>query len=604
MDISISLLENDVCLEYVEFYDSPQNLQFIDNIPIVYQFDNYSLKLNINDDIKDIEISDIIINNKNILFKYDADTRSVKFTNTEKIFSLIYGITDIIVILKIDDYENKVLYSSILTIAIDEKYEETMNSIHEMLDNIYKKNHYLLQSNKKENENNAVSSEREDSLLEQEITMLKNIYEIYNESFVEFYNNPKTKMTSRQYVDDFSKLRNINSSNINFILQHPEELKIYNNTSGIYIKNNYYIPNKTLVNNSEFSNDILENRVIIRFLNTIIIHLESRLYELKKEMSLDISKKYNMNTLKDNYSISFIIIEKYINISYKNYIDELSAIEHNFKMLNIKYQNGLLEDNEYIRNTPQPTSMFLEIHQYRKIYECIVKWFACSDIVVPKQNTILHFYTADKIYEYYSLLNIVDCIINLGFVENANQRVNYQYDIPNYDKYCIENIENTFIFTKGNKDIVLYYQPVIYSSNSITNNNIDLFRVDKSYYTPDFIIKIIETTDTNRIVKYAILDAKWRNRNTLLNKRLDGDFKDTIYKYWGSVLNSKTLQPVDFLWLIQGKDDKSKAKIYYHTRSEISKSIGEYLLYSKGIVTLTPKIGTEELNMLISKLIN
>ena len=75
--------------------------------------------------------------------------------------------------------------------------------------------------------------------------------------------------------------------------------------------------------------------------------------------------------------------------------------------------------------------------------------------------------------------------------------------------------------------VTLYYQPVIYSDQTSTTNSIDLFRTDRFFYTPDFILKRVVGNKTT----YAIIDAKWRNRNTLLDKKKEGGMQDLVYKY-------------------------------------------------------------------------
>ena len=104
-----------------------------------------------------------------------------------------------------------------------------------------------------------------------------------------------------------------------------------------------------------------------------------------------------------------------------------------------------------------------------------------------KKNILLHFYSADKIYEYYCLLGIIEAFSRLGFTELIQKRDKYIYDNI-YSK--LHNDEfNTFYFVKDNIEITLFYQPMVYSKISKKTNNINLFRTDGRYYSPDFIIK-------------------------------------------------------------------------------------------------------------------
>lgn len=233
------------------------------------------------------------------------------------------------------------------------------------------------------------------------------------------------------------------------------------------------------------------------------------------------------------------------------------------------------------------------------MFRLINQWFGNSKFKVPQNNILLQFSNADRIYEYYCLLGLYGSLLELGFEEIYERREAYKYKV-NYTKF--ENTEqaNTFYFKKDSMYVTLFYQPVIYSDQTSTTNSIDLFRTDRFFYTPDFILKRVVGNKTT----YAILDAKWRNRNTLLDKKKEGGMQDLVYKYLYSVINATTMQSVDFLWLLQGKDDNRDMKMWIQRNGTKSRQQNESFRMASGIVTYTPKSGEEELKKVINAFLN
>lgn len=222
----------------------------------------------------------------------------------------------------------------------------------------------------------------------------------------------------------------------------------------------------------------------------------------------------------------------------------------------------------------------------------MILWFSSGDYTIPTENTLLHFSSADDIYEYFCLLNLYDVIVSLGFTEVLEKRTSYEYDC-NDPRYLQTNNANTYSFVNGDCKITLYYQPIIYSKDSPTRNDITLFRTDGSYYSPDFIIK----KETPENIEFGILDAKWRHQKTLLDWDARGGLADLAYKYLYSIADSQTLASVRFFWLLQGKDDNSRT--YFHHRGKISRTKSEQFRNSTGIVRLTPKSGIYEFSQIL-----
>ena len=249
---------------------------------------------------------------------------------------------------------------------------------------------------------------------------------------------------------------------------------------------------------------------------------------------------------------------------------------------------------------PKPTPIFLEINHYRNIYEAFRIWYSFGDFDIPKKNVLLHVSSADVIYEYYCLLNIYESLFELGYKEEKEKRKLHKYSISD-PRYVNTSDDNTYYFINNQSSVVLYFQPVIYSGDSNTKNDIELFRTDGKYYTPDFVIKHI---DAKNVVSYGIFDAKWRNRNVLLKQETAGGLRDTVYKYYHSIRSSTSLLPCKFLWLLEGKDDPVYIRSYTHNNGSFSRKQDDDFRYSTGIVRVTPKSGVYEMTQVLSKFLD
>lgn len=81
----------------------------------------------------------------------------------------------------------------------------------------------------------------------------------------------------------------------------------------------------------------------------------------------------------------------------------------------------------------------------------------------------------------------------------------------------------------------------------------------------------------------------------LLDKRKEGGMQDLVYKYLYSVVDARTMQNVEFLWLLQGKDDNKGIKMWTQRNGMKSRQQKEKFRLASGIVRYTPKSGNEEL---------
>ncbi|MBQ7568074.1 hypothetical protein IJT17_04640, partial [bacterium] len=225
--------------------------------------------------------------------------------------------------------------------------------------------------------------------------------------------------------------------------------------------------------------------------------------------------------------------------------------------------------------------------------------------------------SADRIYELYCLKTLRNIIEEAGYTEDKERRLAYDYPYrPSLQSYFYKyEGDNTFFFSheESGCQLTLYYQPCIYVNiEDELSNGISLVRVSiedskkspgkkesskkdvsKLFYSPDFLLKRTDSYGT----AYGIIDSKWRDRINNLKS-----LADMVDKYMHSIVDRRTWQPVRFMWLLQGKDDREYQPTYRRFSSSLfSDSLDtgahtpSWLNDSLGIVRLTPASGKEEL---------
>ncbi|MGO5064066.1 hypothetical protein [Clostridium sp. LCP25S3_F8] len=252
---------------------------------------------------------------------------------------------------------------------------------------------------------------------------------------------------------------------------------------------------------------------------------------------------------------------------------------------------------------PKPSSVFMKIQHYRKIYKVIKDWFESGNYDLSNEKMILTFPLASQIYEYYILFRINNYITENGY--DLRNSKNFLYGLKTNAKYENTKFNNTFIFQKEKTTITVYYQPVIFLNQVVNdiglfrNNNISINNEKSYYYTPDYIIKICEQNKS----KFIILDAKWSTINSVINY----SFKNIVYKYIFSISTINSEDKIDKVWVVNGKDLNNQNEYMYNYYNSKFKSRCDEIEPSAKIMTLNPNIDEsvqkENLNKLFSIII-
>lgn len=557
---------------------------------VVYQDNNYSIYV---DGYGNLEIESVFINDEetsNYTIEIIEQKLFIKFKSN--IFSLIYGKAQISV-----TFTNRITYiSPVLVVAINRRYDENMKSIHNMLDYIYATDINVLKSFDTHSFQEGTNRSNRAEMLNQEIGILHTIVQQLKVNLITFINNPITASEAIYELDNISKLRSMDSPSVNYILNNPYHLEKNNSSVGIKINQNFYTPKKTLINKVIDSKAVNENKIIVQFINTLIYYCIKQTEKILNEVNDKTSNiRASDYSLKNGYVLSTNIIEQYMLHSHKDYLKELKRLTELLNGLLIQYKRVLFDTNEILHSVPKASVSFMEIHHYRIIYQYIIKWFNIDKVRVPSNNEILKFNTADKIYEYYCLLSMLNAFTKLGFKVKIDSRSSVEYNVKHYDRNIIYKINN-YQLRRNNIEIEIFYQPIIFAKDQTEHDIINLFRIDgNGHYTPDFLI----TVNIEGKMRYIVLDAKWRNFNSLNNT---DELTKCIYKYKHSLVRKDNLERIDYMWILQGKDDNRS--ITTPTNNSANSNIyGSYLKYETGILKLTPQTGADGLDKLLEKIL-
>ena len=562
-------------------------------VGIVYQDKSYELVIEfdevdeVDDEVVDVQV---LLNNNEPQWKekvFDSINKTFRFS-THIGFCMLFGGAKFTVIFSFKDGSEKVFFSNSLGVAIKEEDMELQTSVEEMLNVILEKEHNLMHD-KGYIQGAKRSRANLNPKINLEINLIENLIHTYSINLPYFMRDLKCRMDEVAKINDFEKLKNINSKTLHYIVAHPEQLQQVNYNTGICLNGMNVQPRKTLVSMGKEEYDIYENRIILGFLKYILLYLYNRYSYIIKLLANKDSISFD-NTLMEGYILSENIIKKYAKRELESFASQLNEKIHNLDMLYMQYKRVFPCGEAKISGKPSSTAIFQNVNHYRNIFVLISRWFDLGEYNLSTERQILNFVTADQIYEYFCLLNIIEGLIELGYKEDVVRRTVYQYNVKR-EYYKRPNDDNTFYFKKENDTVTFYIQPVLYSNFNTKSNGISLFRTDSGFWMPDFILKHV---DKNGIASYAILDAKWRKRRNV-------EFEKMVFKYIYSVSDSVNGNGEMFMWILQGKDEKYKINmdIYQHNSGYLSKHKGGKFVNSSGIVAVTPKYGNKDLKFVL-----
>lgn len=589
LKLVLSPKSNDTDNLELELRDNQPNYikSYNKKLEIVYSNLEYSFEIKCDEEISDVRI---YINNKEenileleskIFFISDGNKKEA----FKRVFNDFYGYVYISVEYV---YKDQIFMFHTDWVDIYIKNDCISELINPMIEYIYKNgNKYLYKENSNVLDYSSID-ENNNRNIYTKISLLEKIELIYRENLKLFKNYSYYESKEKYVIDEFEKLRVINSDTIQFILNNPQYLKQTETVTGIRHNKKNSIPIKTLISKSEISHNVYENRVVLGFLKSIYSILQQ---EINLLLSMDINNRIDRENI--DYISSGYHIHEFIFNNINLYLEKLIAFKKKFLELYLLYKNILNCDDIFINKVPKPTSNFIRFKHYQKIYLVIKEWFKYGNYDLEIEKMILSFNNVSEIYEYYILLNMNEYLLKNNFDLIDISKTSY---ISNKKSlYTNSKLENTFLFRKNDMDVCIFYQPLISAKKQSFNSNLGLFRnntinyegVYSDYYTPDYVIKISK----DNFNKYIILDAKFSTINTVIRY----SFNKIAYKYAFSISTINSYDEISQIWIINSRKnmDANKNLIHNFYNSDFDVRNKE-IKPAMNALTFNPKIEAKE----------
>lgn len=469
-----------------------------------------------------------------------------------RIFLDCYGFVELSFTLILDDGTERYLVSEYLPVLVQRgKLNEEVKA---MVSYVYNHQESLLLNGEPKPRNMASLKENGYRSLAAQIILAEEIAAIYEANYGYFKANSRFRIKKIATIDRLERIQHIAPATLEYIVSHPEQLKPVNSNAGVRIGNCVYQPQKTLSLKNVNSYDIYENRIILSFLRKMIdevLALRSTCEKLLQQIPRD--EDYNNEYI---YSSFFMFVET--KRMLEKGMQELSCLYDKFTQLWSMYRNVLMIPTERLNKEPYPTAIFMSVPQYNRIFLHIYKWFDFGVYDFAKENFMLSFIKISALYENYLLVKLGAYLRERGYILEKVKRC--IYPISRKWKYKNTRCSNTFYFSGDQKQITLYYQPVIFDTDQsrvngiylYRNNSIPVYTGDEDdnrqgghYYVPDYLIKV----DTEDKSKYLIIDAKFSDVFTVRRHYI----KDIAFKYLFSISPMKSEDILEGICIIYGK---------------------------------------------------
>lgn len=467
-------------------------------------------------------------------------------------FSDLWGYAQIHICLTLKDGTQQDYYSDFLTVSNDDISIEGMASY------VYSSFPALLTKNGPLNSKvHAGMSKYSFDPLDTKISLIKKIVQVYDKHYDFFRENARVTTTQESRVDRLEKLQYASAESVQYAAQHPEELSQVMGGKGIRIGRSVYHPKHVMMSQNVLSHDTYENRAVLNFLPVLRDHLD----ELEKTLN-------NIQTSGSGHFVTFhehLFSREYLNIR----LPEIVMLRTHISVLIRRYSQAFGFKPERLTSTLHPTGIFRKVHPYREIYGYMLLWNS-GVYNFESDKLLLYCIGSSRLYESFVLVSILEHVVGKGYQVEGSQ---FNYATTNR-MYQNTPFSNTFVCTKGDKTLTIYYQPVVYATGAVVNG-IELKRVDtkksNQIYTPDYIFKYQDARKLN--AQYIICDAKFSNLTTVHSD----SFPEVMRKY------NKGIKPIgnaniSNCCLVYGKHKKDEDPdwITYgeteHRRSQQAKS--------------------------------
>ncbi len=405
------------------------------------------------------------------------------------------------------------------------------------------------------------------------IQLVDQVITCYKSNFAYFKIHGKHALEQTETLVPYEKVKKISRESVNWILQNAEQLAEVPHGTGINYQGRNYLPYRVKTDISKKSRDVYENRIIVGFLHTALLNAEKVYAEFNKDIIDEERLLFQIQgRFPKNYAPPIITIKSMQTHFYRIHLEKLARAIDALRDIYRQYETLFDVPVKAVTYLPRKTGTFCEVKPYAQVFEIIVRWFRYGEYSLEKEQLILQVKTLDKLFEYYCLLRLLTLLADNGYEPQDVRYPSYFFAYAGAKEMGDgeKDIANTYMLSCGDVAVTLYYEPEI--SARKPENNLALYRTtigkktglnrvvgsSDNYYTPDFVLKF---TAPGKDEEYAIFDAKFSNRATIL----DYSFDEVIRKYAREVAVIGPVRSPRMVWILQGRAATAERPLWrYH----------------------------------------
>lgn len=349
------------------------------------------------------------------------------------------------------------------------------------------------------------------------LSLLEEIKAAYSKHATYFQRKAHFRVSRQDRLMDIHDVREVRADDAIWLAQHAENLTEMSNETGIESDGKYYLPLRLQSADKYNSRDVYENRALYSFLLTVQKAASRFQRELTESVAKGNAEVAQYHSFSSGGKAPIITVKKYLVERQRSHAKQLQSLIDDLQHLLLRYRAFLPCPDAVLKEMPKATKIFLNHHAYREIFNLMHRWFHYGEMSIAEKRLIFSVKHVHKLFEYYCLQRLLQKIVQEGYALKENGAYSFSYPSPDPRYRMDTEVCNTYCFRKGNVDLTLYYEPVVYSyrrnllQDKAFPNGLTICRRGKlvdgriQHWSPDFVLKI----QTGDKISYAILDAKY-----------------------------------------------------------------------------------------------
>ena len=366
--------------------------------------------------------------------------------------------------------------------------------------------------------------------------LIGRILQVYAQQHRFFEKSARFQLQHHERMTAIARVEAVTYRTLEFIANHPEELMPVKHIAGIRFRGKSYFPRRTVDEIHQKTFDILENRCLVAFLQTVLSSVET----LGQSFSSADSRA------------SSALFQTTVASVFKSRGELQTQLRrHTAAYLKL----FAIDPPPALKTLPAPTPIFMSSVPYRQIYELMRQWFSAQAPTASEVRFLLKVSQSSRLYEHYVLLQLLTAF---GASAMEKRRLSYA-DAPKQYRGTVAC--NVYTFFCGETEITLYYEPVIPAGISRIPNEVGLVRImtfdfspaglplghpQETCWTPDFVIRLRNAAGT----RYWLADAKYSSWPTVVKNYA----QEVLMKYLLATAPRHPEDRICGLMLFCGKD--------------------------------------------------